>query len=83
MTVGAVFAVLGAAELVLAILLVRGSGAARLVFGVLNTIHVGAAVYGVIALDDLHVESFVSLALPVAVLWFLYGSKPAIAFFES
>ena len=82
MTAGAVFAVIGLTEIVLAILLVRGSDTARTVFGVLNTLHVGVAVYGVIALEELHLESFVGMALPVAVLWFLYGSKAAIAYFE-
>lgn len=79
---GFALVLLGAIGCVLAVMLARGSELARSVFGVLNVVHVGASVYALVALRDLAVASVWPLLLAVAVLWCLYGSDTATAYFD-
>jgi hypothetical protein len=79
---GGVLMTVGVVEGVLAVLVARGSDAARSVFAVLQTVHVATAVYGLAALRDVRAESVWALVLPVLVLWLLYGSSSTAEFFD-
>lgn len=79
---GALLIALAVLGSTLALLLARGSDRVRSLFGLVNAIEVAAAVYSLVALRDLRAESVWALVLPVAVLWFLYGSERTQEFFR-
>jgi hypothetical protein len=82
LVVGIVVVLLGLVGGALALLLARGVDLVRSFLGILNTVEVAVAVYSLVALRDLRVGSVWALVLPVAVLWFLYGSEETQEFFE-
>jgi hypothetical protein len=80
--VGAVLIAVGVLGAVLAVLLARGSDRVRALYGLVNGINVAVAVYSLVALREVQLESVWSLVLPIAILWFLYGSPASQEYFR-
>lgn len=79
---GVVVALIGLVNGVLAVLLGKGREGARTFFGVLNVFQVALAVFVLVGQRDLEFDSIWGLALPVVVLWFLYGSRATQEYFR-
>ncbi|MGI9578794.1 MAG: hypothetical protein ACR2OH_11375 [Microthrixaceae bacterium] len=73
----------GAVNLVLAILLAVGNKLARAIYAVTATFQIAAATYGLVAVRDIRVAAIVALLYPIAVIWLLYGSERSVRFFDS
>jgi hypothetical protein len=80
--VGAVLIAVGVLGAVLAVLLARGSDRVRALYGLVNGINVAVAVYSLVALREVQLESVWSLVLPIAILWFLYDSPASQEYFR-
>lgn len=80
--VGSVLAGIGLVYVVLAVLLARGSDRVRSVYAVVNGLSIALAVYSLVAVRELAVGSVWSLVLPLAILWFLYGSPTTQEYFR-
>lgn len=78
---GSALLAVGLAQLVLVVLLRRGSGLAQSVFGALAVIQVAVGVYSTVALRDFQAPVIVPLATSVGILWLLYGPEATREFF--
>lgn len=79
---GISFVVVGVLVAGLAVLLSRGSDVARSIYAVVCTFQVASATYSLVALRELFEGAVVGLAIPMVVLWLLYGSAETQRFFE-
>jgi len=82
LVVGVTLALLGLIGCALAFLLARGSEFARSAYGILNVLHVGGSIFTLVAVREVAFGSVWSLLLAVTVLWCLYGSDTAAAYFD-
>ena len=75
--------IIGALTLLLAIGLLRGAEWARLFIGILEVFHIGGGLYVLIAYEGSQRWSGLwAILIGLLVLWILFGSEKAEAFFE-
>jgi hypothetical protein len=82
-SIGVAAIISGAISILLAMALRRGSRIARALVAIYEVLHIIAAVYAIIRLDHntFLASAVVSIAIAVLIIWYLYGSRGARAFF--
>jgi hypothetical protein len=82
-TVGWVVVAFGLLQVILVVLLGRGSEMARSWFGLLAVVQAAGGVYSTVALRDFQPAVLAPLAVSIAVLWLLYGSQETREYFDA